>query len=95
MRHYGIWAEPSRSNPTTPKRSTPDTTVIEAAVAQYTAAPAGYAIDFGLTHDGRTLLVEVNDGDAIGAYDLFYIDYAKLLSARSAEMTGTEDCCNF
>jgi hypothetical protein len=84
VRHYaGNW------------RSRPDTQVIEAAVQQYTSAPAGYAIDFGLTTDGRTLLVEVNDGYAIGAYGLFYIDYAKMLSARWAEMTGTEDCCNF
>jgi ATP-grasp domain, R2K clade family 3 len=76
-------------------RSAPDISVIEAAVKQYQSAPAGYAIDFGLTRDGRTLLVEVNDGYAIGAYGLFYIDYAKLLSARWAEMTDSEDYCNF
>lgn len=84
VRHYaGDW------------RSQPDVAIIEAAVQQYQDAPAGYAIDFGLTRDGRTLLIEVNDGYAIGAYGLFYIDYGKLLSARWAEMTGTKDYCNF
>lgn len=72
-----------------------DHKVIECAVKEFTTAPAGYAIDFGLTSDGRTLLIEVNDGYALGCYGLFYIDYAKLLSARWAELTGTEDECAF
>lgn len=72
-----------------------DPQVVENAVSDYVSAPAGYAIDFGLTRDGRTLLLEVNDGYALGHYGLFYIDYAKLLSARWAELTHTEDECNF
>ena len=72
-----------------------DYRVIENAVKEFTSAPAGYAIDFGLTDDGRTLLIEVNDGYSLGCYGLFYIDYAKLLSARWSELTGTEDECAF
>jgi hypothetical protein len=72
-----------------------DHKVIEAAVKDYENAPAGYAIDFGLTRDGRLLVVEVNEGYAIGNYGLFYIDYAKLIAARWAEMTGQADFCNF
>lgn len=72
-----------------------DPVVIENAVKEFTKAPKGYAIDFGLTKDGRTLLIEVNDGYALGCYGLFYLDYAKLLSARWAELTGTEDECAF
>lgn len=72
-----------------------DARVIEQAVSEFTSAPAGYAIDFGLTADGRTLLIEVNDGYSLGCYGLFYLDYAKLLSARWAELTGTEDECAF
>ena len=72
-----------------------DPEVIENAVKEFRSAPAGYAIDFGLTDDGRTLLIEFNDGYALGCYGLFYIDYAKLLSARWAELTGTEDECAF
>ena len=72
-----------------------DHRVIEEAVDGYKNAPAAYSADFGLTSDGRTLLIEVNDGYALGCYGLFYIDYAKMLSARWAELTGTEDECAF
>lgn len=72
-----------------------DSRVIKSAVSEFTSAPAGYAIDFGLTSDGKTLLIEVNDGYSLGCYGLFYIDYAKLLSARWAELTETTDECAF
>jgi hypothetical protein len=72
-----------------------DASVIEQAVAAYEDAPNGYAMDFGVTQDGRTLLVEVNDGYSLGAYGLFYLDYAKLLSARWAQLAGTTDLCSF
>lgn len=72
-----------------------DYKVIENAVAKFRSAPAGYAIDFGITKDGRTLLVEVNDGYSLACYGLFYPDYAKLLSARWAELTQTNDECAF
>jgi hypothetical protein len=39
-----------------------DHQVIERAVAAYVNAPAGYAIDFGLTDKGQTIMIEVNDG---------------------------------
>ncbi|MDE6088398.1 MAG: ATP-grasp domain-containing protein [Oscillospiraceae bacterium] len=72
-----------------------DYEVIEHAVKEFASAPAGYAVDFGLADDGRTLLIEVNDGYALGCYGLFYFDYAKLLSARWAELTRTKDECAF
>ena len=72
-----------------------DAGTIERAVSEFRSAPAGYAIDFGVTEDGRTLLLEVNDGYALGSYGLYYPEYAKLLSARWAELTGTEDACDF
>ncbi|MMZ67938.1 hypothetical protein D1872_305770 [compost metagenome] len=64
-------------------------------VSQFQAAPKGYAVDFGLTDKGETLLVEVNDGYSLGHYGLFSLDYAKLLSARWAELTSTIDECDF
>ncbi|BAY40872.1 hypothetical protein NIES2111_52620 [Nostoc sp. NIES-2111] len=76
-------------------RASFDYKIIEKAVKSYKSAPKGYAIDFGCTDKGETLLVEVNDGYALGAYGLFLLDYAKLLSARWAEITGSEDYCNF
>lgn len=81
--YYGDW------------RKELDYRVIENAVADYASAPNGYAMDFGLTADGRTLLVEVNDGYSLGCYGLMHYDYAKLLSARWAELTGTKDECSF
>ena len=72
-----------------------DPAVIESAVNSFTSAPKGYAMDFGVTADGRTLMIEVNDGYSLGCYGLLYIDYAKLLSARWAELTDTHDECAF
>lgn len=73
-----------------------DARLAEQAVAAYAPeAPAGYSLDVGRTADGRTLLVEVNDGYSLGAYGLAPLSYAKLLSARWAQMTGTTDYCDF
>lgn len=69
--------------------------VIDECVKNFKTMPAGCAVDFGLTKDGRTLLVEVNDGFCIGSYGLMSIHYAKLLSARWSELTGTEDETDF
>ncbi|SCW80237.1 protein of unknown function [Paenibacillus tianmuensis] len=72
-----------------------DYKVVEDVVAEYKTAPKGYAVDFGLTDKGQTLLIEVNDGYSLGYYGLFSLDYAKLLSARWAELTNTIDECDF
>jgi ATP-grasp domain, R2K clade family 3 len=68
-----------------------DSQVIERAIAAYTNAPAGYAADFGVTVEGETILIEVNDGYSIGAYGLFPPDYARLLASRWAQITGARD----
>jgi hypothetical protein len=69
--------------------------VVEHCIRDYISQPAGYVMDFGVTDKGETVLIEVNDGFSIGSYGLFHIDYAKLLAARWAELTGTEDELNF
>lgn len=48
-----------------------------------------------MTGDGRTLLVEINDGYSLGCYGLQHNLYAQPLSVRWAELVGTEDECNF
>ncbi len=68
-----------------------DYTVLNAAVIDYGNMPSGCSLDFGVTDDGRTLLIEMNDGFAIGCYGLQDTSYAKLLSARWAEITGNLD----
>ncbi|UOQ64999.1 ATP-grasp domain-containing protein [Hymenobacter volaticus] len=69
--------------------------VVEAAVAAYQNAPKAYALDIGVTDQGTTLVVEVNEGYSIGGYGLSSLRYAKFLSARWAELTNTDDACNF
>ncbi|ELP6119219.1 TPA: DUF4343 domain-containing protein [Vibrio vulnificus] len=50
-------------------------------------SPSSFAIDFGVTDDGRTLLVELNDGFSIGAYgNLKAKDYYDLLKSRWDEI---------
>lgn len=84
VRHYkGDW------------RKSLDPNIVEAAVSSYASAPKAYGIDFGLTKDERTLLLEVNDGFSLGNYGLFYLDYAKLLATRWSELTHTSDAFNF
>jgi hypothetical protein len=72
-----------------------DAGVIENAISVFESAPSGYALDFGVTKNGRTLLVEANDGYSLGSYGLYFIDYAKLLSARWSQLTAQKDLCNF
>ena len=68
-----------------------DYSVIDAAVEAYPNMPAGCALDFGVTDDGRTLLIEMNDGFSLGTYGLEATLYARLLAARWAELNSTED----
>lgn len=42
-------------------------------------------------NDGRTLLIEMNDGLALGYCGLPDEEYAKLLMARWAELNDTKD----
>ncbi len=72
-----------------------DPQVIRDAVAAYASAPASYAIDFGLTDTGKTLLVEVNDGYSVGSYGLFSTEYARFISTRWAQLTNSRDYGEF
>ena len=64
----------------------PDPTFVKAAVAAFREAPAAYALGVGVCEDGRTLVVEVNDGYAIGSYRLAPVIYAALLDARWSQL---------
>lgn len=63
-----------------------DFDVVGRVGAAYSSAPAACSIDFGLTSDGRTLPVEVNDAFALGHYGLPSIPYAQMIEARWLEM---------
>lgn len=80
MKHYaGDWSV------------SPDSEVIKSAIKDYTSAPDAYGIDFGVTDDGKTVLIEVNDGYALGCYGLQAYYYAKFLLTKWAQMTDTPD----
>lgn len=50
-------------------------------------APAGYVIDFGVLADGRTALIELNDGFSFGAYGSVTADIIfRVMAARWAEL---------
>jgi hypothetical protein len=61
----------------------PEPSVVREAIAAFQPeAPVAYGIDFGVTTDGRTLLVEVNDAFALGCYGLGSVEYADMLEDR-------------
>ncbi|MCI4663309.1 MAG: ATP-grasp domain-containing protein [Neomegalonema sp.] len=64
----------------------PRAETVRQAIAAYADGPAAYALDFGVVRDGRTLIVEVNDGYSSGAYGLPPIRYARVIEARWAEL---------
>ena len=64
----------------------PDPAIVKDAVKAYADGPMGYALDFGVTSEGKTIIVEVNDGYAIGAYGLPPVSYANLIQARWDEI---------
>ncbi|MET9214473.1 MULTISPECIES: ATP-grasp domain-containing protein [unclassified Nocardia] len=69
-----------------------DMAVVESAVAAYhrtDTAPIAYGIDFGVLADGRTALVEANDGYSLGAYDITADDYTELVLRRWTELLTT------
>jgi hypothetical protein len=67
----------------------PDPVVVRAGIEAFRPeAPAAYGIDFGVTTDGRTLLVEVNDAFALGCYGLGAVEYADMLEDRWQEVVA-------
>lgn len=67
-------------------RICPDFQIVDSAIQAFKTAPEAYALDVGVVADGRTLLVEVNDGYALGAYGLDEVLYARFLADRWAQM---------
>ncbi len=59
---------------------------VKEMIARWSAS--AFALDLGILGDGRTVLVEVNDALALGAYDISSTDYADLLLERWKELMG-------
>lgn len=69
--------------------------IVENAISDFESQPNSYALDFGITDNNKTLLVEVNDGHSLGSYGISPQNYAKFISARWSELTNTIDYLNF
>ena len=69
----------------------PNREQVEKAVETFShEAPAAYCLDWGVTNEGKTLLIEMNDGYSFGPYGLSPTAYAQMLSARWAEMVRVD-----
>lgn len=66
----------------------PSPNTIRLCIGAYRNGPAGYAADFGVTDDGRSLLIELNDGYSLSHGGLVADVYAQLLRARWGELVS-------
>lgn len=69
----------------------PDVSVIEEAILKYKSAPISYTIDWAVTDDNKTVLIECNDGWSVGCYGLDPELYAGFLMDRWMEITKQND----
>lgn len=63
-----------------------DIDIVHQMVNKYKTCPSAFTLDVGLTTDGRTLLIEVNDMWAIGSYGLDAKVYTLLCIRRLKEI---------
>ena len=63
-----------------------DVDVVKKAIYDYIEQPISYTIDFGLTFDNKTVLIECNDAWSICNYGLDAETYARVLLARWQEI---------
>lgn len=60
---------------------------VENAIVGYShKQPICYSLDFGITNEGKTLLIEINDAFGIAPYGLDPVKYALFLEARWKEL---------
>jgi hypothetical protein len=77
----------------------PSKFIVEKMIGDYKNAPVAYSLDVGVIARGAagnsTLLVEVNDSFALGAYGLPSIRYCQMIEARWEELMSLEEnLCN-
>ncbi len=72
-----------------------DLTIVKKAISEFTNAPAAYCLDFGITKNGKLIIIEANDGHSLGSYGMGAVSYAKFLSARWAQLTKSKDFLHF
>lgn len=65
-----------------------DFNVARGALKEFTTQPVGFSLDMGLTDDGRTIIVEINDAFSLGNYGLPSMPYARMVTDRWCEIVG-------
>jgi hypothetical protein len=60
----------------------PNFEIIDQAIVDYKNQPIAYSIDFGITSEGKTLLIEMNDAYGLSSYGLNKMIYCKILEKR-------------
>jgi len=65
----------------------PDFSPVEAALSAWENRPVAASMDWGVTRDGRTFLIEVNDAYSLGCYGLNPVLYAPMIADRWFELT--------
>ena len=63
--------------------------IIKDAVQTYTSAPSAYSLDFGVTDENETLLININEGCTSECYGLNPEVYARFLLTRWEELSKT------
>jgi hypothetical protein len=71
-------------------RKFPDVEMIDKMISMYKNAPDGYSLDVAVLDNGKTVLVEVQDGWALGNYGLEPDIYARLLLVRWTQLMNTK-----
>jgi len=65
----------------------PNCDTIRGMIMSYTTAPIAYSLDVGVTREGDTILVEVNEPLSLGNYGLAPVHAAKMIAARWFQLT--------
>lgn len=69
----------------------PNRQVMESGLEAFVNKPIGCSMDWGITSEGHTILVEVNDGYALGNYGVKGWQYTALVECRWRELLGLND----
>lgn len=66
--------------------SVPNFELIQQCVDAYNSSPIAYALDFGVTDSGETILIEANDAYSLGPYGFDSYNYSRMAILRWKEL---------
>lgn len=69
----------------------PNPVRLDEAIAAFEDQPIAFGMDWGITPSGETVLIEINDGFALGNYGLDGAIHTAMIEARWRELMGLPD----